>query len=39
MPNSGLSGGDITRALGGHSDLFVSHRVFWSQGRKPASPR
>ncbi len=38
MPNSEMIRGDITRALGGHSDLFVSHRVFWSQGRKPGQP-
>ncbi len=38
MPNSEMIRGDVTRDLGGHSDVFVSHRVFWTQGRKPGQP-
>jgi hypothetical protein len=30
--------GDITRALGGHSDLLISHPVYWNQGRLPGQP-
>jgi hypothetical protein len=33
MPNSEMLRGDVSRALGGHSDVLVSHPTFWSQGR------
>ncbi|HTM11711.1 MAG TPA: hypothetical protein VL127_02300, partial [Bryobacteraceae bacterium] len=33
MPNSEMMRGEVSRALGGHSDVLVSHPTFWSQGR------
>jgi hypothetical protein len=38
MPNTEMIRGDVTRALGGHTDVFVSHPVYWSQGRAPGEP-
>jgi hypothetical protein len=38
MPNTEMIRGDVTRALGGHTDVFFSHPVFWSQGRTAGQP-
>ena len=38
MPNSEVLRGEVSRALGGHSDVFVSHPTFWSQGRAAGQP-
>lgn len=38
MPNSEMMRGDVSRALGGHSDVLVSHPTLWSQGRAPGQP-
>jgi hypothetical protein len=38
MPNSEMMRGDVSRALGGHSDVLVSHPTFWSQGRAAGQP-
>ena len=38
MPNAEMLRGDVSRALGGHSDVFVSHPTFWSQGRAAGQP-
>jgi hypothetical protein len=35
MPNAELLRGEIARDLGGHSDLLISHPIFWTQGRAP----
>jgi hypothetical protein len=33
MPNTEVLRGDVSRNLGGHSDILVSHPVYWTQGR------
>jgi hypothetical protein len=33
MPNTELLRGEVARDLGGHSDMLISHPVFWTQGR------
>jgi hypothetical protein len=33
MANTELLRGEVARDLGGHSDMLVSHPVFWTQGR------
>lgn len=33
MPNEEILSGDLSKQLGGHTDLLVSHPIFWSQGR------
>jgi len=38
MPNSEVLRGEVSRALGGHSDVLVSHPTFWSQGRAAGQP-
>ncbi len=38
MPNSEMMRGAVSRALGGHSDVLVSHPTFWSQGRAAGQP-
>jgi hypothetical protein len=38
MPNMEMIRGDVTRDLGGHSDVFFSHPVFWQQGRLSGQP-
>jgi hypothetical protein len=38
MPNAEMLRGDVSRALGGHSDVLVSHPTFWSQGRSAGQP-
>jgi hypothetical protein len=38
MPNAEMLRGDVSRALGGHSDVLVSHPTFWSQGRATGQP-
>ena len=38
MPNAELLRGEIARELGGHSDLLISHPVYWTQGRAPGQP-
>jgi hypothetical protein len=38
MPNMEMIRGDVTRDLGGHTDVFFSHPVFWQQGRLPNQP-
>ncbi len=38
MPNAEMLRGDVSRALGGHSDVLVSHPTFWSQGRAAGQP-
>jgi hypothetical protein len=38
MPNAELLRGEVARGLGGHSDLLISHPVFWSQGRTAGQP-
>ena len=38
MPNSEMMRGEVSRALGGHSDVLVSHPTFWSQGRAAGQP-
>ncbi len=38
MPNAELLRGEIARDLGGHSDLLISHPIFWTQGRAPGQP-
>lgn len=35
MPNTEILRGEIARNLGGHSDLLISHPVYWVQGRAP----
>jgi hypothetical protein len=38
MPNAELLRGEVARDLGGHSDLLISHPVYWTQGRAPGQP-
>jgi hypothetical protein len=38
MPNTEIMRGEIARNLGGHSDLLISHPVYWVQGRAPGQP-
>lgn len=38
MPNAELLRGEVARDLGGHSDLLISHPIFWTQGRAPGQP-
>jgi len=38
MPNAEMLRGDVSRSLGGHSDVLVSHPTFWSQGRTAGQP-
>ena len=38
MPNTELLRGEVARDLGGHSDMLISHPVFWTQGRAPGQP-
>jgi hypothetical protein len=38
MPNTEILRGQIARNLGGHSDLLISHPVYWTQERKPGQP-
>jgi hypothetical protein len=38
LPNSEMIRGDVTRALGGHSDVVTSHPVYWTQGRTAGQP-
>jgi hypothetical protein len=38
MPNAELLRGEVARDLGGHSDLLISHPVFWTQGRAAGQP-
>ena len=38
MPNAELLRGEVARELGGHSDLLVSHPVYWTQGRTAQQP-
>jgi hypothetical protein len=38
MPNAELLRGEVARDLGGHSDLLISHPVFWTQGRATGQP-
>ena len=38
MANAEVLRGEVSRALGGHSDILVSHPVFWSQGRAAGQP-
>jgi hypothetical protein len=38
MPNAELLRGPVARELGGHSDLLISHPVYWTQGRTAAQP-
>jgi hypothetical protein len=35
MPNTELLRGEVARDLGGHSDILISHPVYWTQGRAP----
>ena len=36
MPNEEILSGELSKQMGGHTDLLVSHPVFWSQGRTVA---
>jgi hypothetical protein len=38
MPNAEILRGEVSRSLGGHSDLLLSHPVFWVQGRASGQP-
>ncbi|MEO8051483.1 MAG: hypothetical protein ABI833_13780 [Acidobacteriota bacterium] len=38
MPNAEILRGEVSRALGGHSDVFVSHPTFWAQDRVAGQP-
>jgi hypothetical protein len=38
MPNAELIRGDVTRELGGHTDLMMSRPVYWHQGRAAGQP-
>jgi hypothetical protein len=38
MPNEEVLRGELARLLGGHSDVILSHPVFWSQGRAAGQP-
>ena len=38
MPNAELLRGEVARDLGGHSDVLLSHPVYWTQGRAPEQP-
>ena len=38
MPNAEMIRGDVTRELGGHTDMMVSRPLFWHQGRTPGQP-
>ena len=38
MPNAELLRGEVARDLGGHSDLLISHPIFWTQGRAAGQP-
>ena len=38
MPNAEMLRGEVSRTLGGHSDVLVSHPTFWSQGRTAGQP-
>jgi len=38
MPNAELLRGEVARDLGGHSDMLISHPVYWTQGRAPGQP-
>jgi hypothetical protein len=38
MPNEEILSGDLAKQLGGHTDLLVSHQIFWSQGRADGQP-
>ena len=33
MPNEEILSGPLSKQLGGHTDLLVSHPIYWSQGR------
>jgi hypothetical protein len=38
MPNTELLRGEVARDLGGHSDMLISHPVYWTQGRAAGQP-
>jgi hypothetical protein len=38
MPNAEILRGEVSRSLGGHSDILVSHPVFWTQTRAEGQP-
>lgn len=38
MPNTEMIRGDVTRELGGHTDLLTSRPLYWHQGRAPGQP-
>jgi len=38
MPNAEILRGEVSRSLGGHSDILVSHPVFWTQTRTEGQP-
>ncbi len=38
MPNMEMIRGDVTRELGGHTDVMTSHPVYWQQGKLPGQP-
>ena len=38
MPNTEMIRGDVTRELGGHTDLLTSKPLYWHQGRAPGQP-
>jgi hypothetical protein len=38
MPNTEILRGEVSRILGGHSDILVSHPVYWTQGRAAGQP-
>lgn len=38
MPNTELLSGRLSRAVGGHTDILLSHPVFWLRGRENGQP-
>lgn len=38
MPNAEILRGEVSRTLGGHSDILLSHPVFWTQDRAAGQP-
>jgi hypothetical protein len=38
MPNVEIMRGEVARSLGGHSDILISHPVYWTQGRLDGQP-
>jgi len=38
MPNTEFMRGEVSRTLGGHTDILLSHPVYWSQGRTSGQP-